>query len=103
MCCILITPMAGCAVPELADLYVCGRRVMPDRGMVPAGVRGLGQHGAYRPVAGLGDVPAAAGLPLEYSLGTRPVNPMHASAVANLRQSITSVARVSADGSAIPR
>jgi len=22
--------MAGCAAPELADLYVCGRRVMPN-------------------------------------------------------------------------
>jgi hypothetical protein len=28
MCCILIAPMAGCAVPELADLCAYGRRVM---------------------------------------------------------------------------
>jgi len=30
MCCILIVPMAGCAAPELADLYAYGRRVMPN-------------------------------------------------------------------------
>jgi hypothetical protein len=30
MCCILIGPMAGCAAPEVADLCVYGRRVMPN-------------------------------------------------------------------------
>jgi hypothetical protein len=42
-------------------------------------------------------------LPLEYSLGTSPQNPMNWFAVANRRQSATSAAKVSAPSRVMPR
>jgi hypothetical protein len=54
-------------------------------------------------VAGLGEPATVTRLPLEYSLGTSPQNPMNWLAWANRRQSATSAANVSAPSRVIPR
>ena len=77
--------------------------LLADGGAGLVGPGGLDQLGAQVQVPGVGDVPARVRSPLEYSLGVNPQNPMNAPAVANRRQSHTSLARVSAPRWVIPR
>ena len=63
----------------------------------------LDQLGAQLGVAALGDPPRQVELPLEYSLGVSPQNPMNWPALANRRQSPTSLANVNAPSRVTPR
>jgi hypothetical protein len=72
-------------------------------GPVLVGPSRLDQLGAQVGVAGSGDVPRRVVVPLEYSLGTSPQNPMKALARGNRRQSPTSLAKVSPPRRVTPR
>jgi hypothetical protein len=73
------------------------------RGPVLVGPGRLDQLGAQMAVATLGDAARWVLEPLEYSLGTRPQKPMNCPALANRRQSPTSLAKVNAPSRVTPR
>src|SRR5215218_4436354 len=74
-----------------------------DGGVVLVGPGRLDQLGAQVALPALVSGPRWTLVPLEYSLGTSPQNPMNWLAVANRRQSATSAASVSAPSLVMPR
>jgi hypothetical protein len=78
-------------------------QLLGGRGAVLVGPGGLDQLGTQMGVAGLGDVAPPGPLAAGVFAGVSPQKPMNCGALANRRQSPTSLAKVSAPSRVTPR